>query len=83
MIAATLTALFVVVSFATLLTLADLCIRGHFAFNALKRERALVKTGFLPMVDAEELRLRPAPRTAPAANRPYARRVPSQARAAA
>ncbi len=83
MIAATLTALFVVVAFATLLALVDLWIRGRFAFDIVKQERALAKAGFVPTVDAEELRLRPAPRTAPAATRPFARRVPSRVRAAA
>ncbi|MEL6530645.1 MAG: hypothetical protein AAFQ27_11835 [Pseudomonadota bacterium] len=83
MIATTLTALFVVVSFATLLALVDLWIRGSFSYKALKQERALMRAGFVPMIEAEELRLRPAQRTAPAASRPFARRVPSHVRAAA
>ncbi len=83
MIAATLIGLFVVVSFATLLTLTDVWVRGRFAYGVLKSERALAKAGFLPIVEAEELRLRPAPRTALAATRPYARQVPSRARAVA
>ncbi len=78
MIAATLTALFVVVSFATLLALADLWMRGHFAFKSLKRERALVKAGFVPMVDAEEVRLRQPARFASAATRPFAHRLPAR-----
>lgn len=83
MIPTTLTALFVVVTFATLLSLADLWIRGCVAFATLKRERGLAKAGFLPMVEAEEMRLRSALRFAPAASRPYARRVPSRVRAVA
>ncbi|MEM9501182.1 MAG: hypothetical protein AAF941_04990 [Pseudomonadota bacterium] len=83
MIATTLTALFVVIAIATLLTFADCWVRGRYAFVALKRERALVKAGFVPVVEAEAIRLRQPDRIAPAATRSFARRIPSRARVAA
>lgn len=83
MIAATLTVLFVVIAITALLTLADCVVRGRHALRSLKRERAFVKAGFVPIVEAEELRLRQPVRLAPAATRSFARRVPSRSRAAA
>jgi hypothetical protein len=76
MIALTLTTLFTVVTLASLLTLTDCWLRARLAFDVLGRERALVKAGFVPMVEAEELRLRSTPRFAPAATRPFAQRLP-------
>lgn len=83
MIATTLTILFMVVSFATVVSLVDVWVRGRFAYGALKNERALAKAGFVPVIEAEQLRVRPAPRVALAATRPFARQVPSHVRAAA
>jgi len=78
MIAFSLTALFVTVSLATFLGLTDSWLRGRHAFVALKRERALVNAGFVPMVEAEELRIRKPVRYAPASSRPFARRLPAR-----
>ena len=58
MIAVTLSVLFVVVSVATILSLADSWIRGRSAFGVLRREQALLDAGFLPQVEASEIRLR-------------------------
>ena len=81
MITLTLTALFVIVSLATALALADAWLRARSAFDLLTRERALVKAGFVPMVEASEIRLRPAaPRLRGGAMRPFARRVPQAPR---
>lgn len=76
MIALTLTTLFVVVAFATALSLADSWMRGQMVFGQLSRERSLAKAGFVPMIEAEEVRLRDVRRFAPAATRPFARRLP-------
>lgn len=79
MIAITLASLFLVVSLATALALADSWLRGRYAFAALKRERALVDAGFVPMAQAQELRLREPTFHSRAASRPYARRLPVRA----
>ncbi len=77
MIATTLAALFTIVTIATALSLVDSWIRGRSAYAGLKREKMLLEAGFVPQVQAREVRLRrPARRTLAAATRPYARRVP-------
>ena len=76
MLALTLTSLFVIVTFATLVSLTDSWLRWRYAFETLKRERALANAGFVPMVEAQELRLRDPQRTSLAATRSFARRLP-------
>lgn len=77
MIAMTLTALFTVVAIATGLSLFDSWLRGRADFQALLREKGLLDAGFVPQVEASDVRLRLQPRrTLAAATRPYARRVP-------
>ena len=62
MIAMTLAALITLVAIATGLSLLDSWIRGRSAYGVLRRERDLLKAGFVPQVDASEVRLRgPAP----------------------
>ena len=58
MIAVTLSVLFVVVSVATILSLMDSWIRGRSTFGALRREQALLDAGFVPQVEASDIRLR-------------------------
>lgn len=77
MIALLLTSLFAIAAIATGLSLLDSWLRGRGAYRMLKRERALLKAGFVPQVHAHEVRLRPTQRrTLAAATRPYARRLP-------
>ena len=77
MIAATITALTLIVAVATGLSLVDSWMRGRQVYAVLKREKALLDAGFLPQVHAHETRLRkPARRTLASATRPYARRTP-------
>ena len=77
MTALLLASLFSIVAIATGLSLVDSWLRGRGAYRVLKRERALMKAGFVPQVHAHELRLRaPQRRTLAAATRPYARRLP-------
>jgi len=78
MIALSLTVLFVIVSLASVLGLADCWLRGRHAFLTLKRERALAKAGFVPMIEAEELRLRRPARFVPTTTRPFARQLPAR-----
>lgn len=78
MIALTLASLFTVVTIATALALLDSWLRGQTAFFRIGRERALARAGFVPMVEAEEMRLRGPARYATAATRPFARRLPSR-----
>lgn len=77
MIAFVLTALFVAVVLAVSASLTDSALRWSHAFKSLQREHALAKAGFVPVVSASELRLRPsgsAYRGAPSRN--FARRLP-------
>lgn len=77
MTAMLITALIAITAVATGLSLIDSWLRGRGAYRVLRRERALLKAGFVPQVHAHEVRLRkPAQRTLAAASRPYARRVP-------
>lgn len=77
MIAMTLTALFSVIAVATALSLLDSWLRGRADFQSLMREKGLLDAGFVPQVEAHEVRLRPQPRRSlAAATRPYARRLP-------
>ena len=77
MTALLLASLFSIVAIATGLSLVDSWLRGRGAYRVLKRERALMKAGFVPQVHAHELRLRaPQRRALAAATRPYARRLP-------
>lgn len=78
MLALTLASLFVVIAVATALALVDTWLRGRVAFANLSRERAWTRAGFVPMVEAEEVRLRSHARIAPAATRPFARRLPDR-----
>lgn len=77
MIAITVATLFTVIALATGLTLVDCWLRARGAYASLKRHRALVKAGFIPQVEAQYIRLRPAAsRFAPEATRPFAQRLP-------
>ena len=77
MIALTLAGFFTIVTIATGLSLLDSWLRGRADFRSLMRQRRLLDAGFVPQVQAHEVRLRaPARRTLAAASRPYARRVP-------
>ena len=87
MLAIVLVALFAVTAIATGLSLLDSWIRGRSALDVLRREHALLEAGFVPMVEAGEVRLRetvthrsatraPARRTLAAVSRGHARRVP-------
>lgn len=58
MIAFTITALLTVTACAVGLALIDNWLRGRNAFNALMEERALLRAGFVPMVEAIEQRNR-------------------------
>ena len=78
MIAFSLSALFATVALATLLGLTDCWMRGRRAFASLQRERAMVKAGFVPVVEAQELRLRQNSRFAGSASRPFAHRLPAR-----
>ena len=77
MIALTLAALFTVVAIATGLSLIDSWLRGRADLRVLLIRKRLLDAGFMPEVEASEVRLRaPARRTLAAATRPYARRTP-------
>ena len=77
MLALILGCLFVLVAIATVLSLADSWLRGLGAYRVLRRERALLKAGFVPQVHAHDVRLRASERrTIAASARPYARRLP-------
>ncbi len=78
MLALTLTALFAIAAAMTGLSLLDSWLRGKMVYRGLKREKALIDAGFVPQVQAREVRLRrPARRrTLAAATRPYSRRTP-------
>ena len=77
MIALALTALFTISATVIGLSLLDSWLRGRSEFAALRREQMLLKAGFVPQVQASQVRLRrPARRTLAAATRPYARRLP-------
>lgn len=77
MIALTLGGFFTIVTIATGLSLLDSWLRGRAGFRALIREKGLLDAGFVPQVQAQEVRLRTPPRRSlVAASRPYARRVP-------
>ncbi len=58
MLAAILTALFAITAVATGLSLIDSWIRGRSAYGVLRREQALLDAGFVPQVEASEVRLR-------------------------
>ncbi|MHA7818833.1 MAG: hypothetical protein ACX930_04195 [Erythrobacter sp.] len=77
MIAMTLIALFTVVAIATGLSLVDSWLRGRAEFRSFLREKRLLDAGFVPQVEASDVRMRLQPRrTLAAAARPYARRIP-------
>ena len=78
MIAFTLAALFAVVATASALALADSWLRGQYAFRNITRERALLNAGFVPMVEASEVRLRSNTRYAIAATRPLPQQLPAR-----
>lgn len=81
MLATSLTVLISVIAIATALTLLDCWLRARSAYASLKRQRALVKAGFVPQVEARIVRLRPAATRSLAATRPFARRLPRAAKA--
>lgn len=84
MIATTIAVLFSVIALATALTLVDFWLRASSAYVSLRRQSALVRAGFVPQVDAQFVRLRPAAsRMTPGATRPFAKRVPSRSPASA
>ena len=58
MLALTLTALFTLVAVATGLSLLDSWVRGFGAYNEVRHQRALLDAGFVPQVEASEVRLR-------------------------
>ncbi|QUL39126.1 hypothetical protein [Erythrobacter sp. JK5] len=76
MITTTLTALFVAVAIATALGLVDCWLLGRDAYASLRQERALARAGFVPMVEADVMRLRRPVRAAALANRASAQRAP-------
>ncbi len=77
MIALLLAGLFIVAALSTSVSLADSALRSRNAFKALKRERALVKAGFVPQVEAQQVRLRHSTSGyRGSATRPFARRLP-------
>ncbi len=59
MIVMTATALLLITAVATGITLLDNWIRGREAFVKLVQERAAARAGFVPVVDATDLRQRP------------------------
>lgn len=59
MLALTIAALLVMVTIASVITLADCWVRGRYVFEGLKREEALLDAGFLPMNRPVEQRPRP------------------------
>jgi hypothetical protein len=80
MIAVALIALFAIASLASVVALADSAYRARHAFASLSRERALAKAGFVPHVQANEIRLRPATiAVRGSAARPFARHLPQRA----
>lgn len=76
MIALSLATLFAIVAISTAIALTDCWLRGRLAYTRLNRERALADAGFVPMVETSDIRLRGRVRVAPAATRPFARRLP-------
>ena len=58
MLALTLTALLTLAATATGLSLLDSWIRGRGAYDVVRHQRALLDAGFVPQVDASEVRLR-------------------------
>ncbi|WP_298302591.1 hypothetical protein [uncultured Erythrobacter sp.] len=58
MLIACITALFVIVTLATALSLLDTWLRARSAFWSVFRERELLEAGFVPQVEASEVRLR-------------------------
>ena len=83
MIAFTLALLFAVVSLASALTLADSLLRARMAMRAIARERSLLDAGFVPVIEATEVRLRSNRRYASAATRPMSQQLPALAPVAA
>ena len=73
MIAMTITCLFVIAALATSLTLLDTWLQARAAFWSTFREQQLLDAGFVPQLEASEVRLRqPIHRTA---RRPSATRM--------
>ena len=60
MIALVISALVIVTTIATGLTLADSWLRARHALASLRRERALLAAGFVPAVEHREMQLRRA-----------------------
>jgi hypothetical protein len=61
----TITCLFVIAALASSLTLLDTWLQARAAFWSVFRERQLLDAGFIPQIEAEEVRLRqPLHRTA-------------------
>ena len=58
MITLSILALMVLVGAASLIAFIDCWIRGRYIFTSLKRERALLDAGFVPMINSTEPRLR-------------------------
>lgn len=78
MIALCLAGLFIIAAIATSISLADSALRSGNAYKAIRRERALVKAGFVPQVEAQQIRLRHATSGYPgSATRSFARRLPT------
>jgi len=80
MIAFALASLFSIAAVIAAITLTDSALRGRNAFAMLQRERSLVKAGFIPQVEARQLRLRrPSTGYRGSATRAFARRLPRPA----
>ena len=62
MLALTISALMVAVALASALALADCWMRGRYVFEGLKQERALLDSGFVPVAQPVEQRVRQAVR---------------------
>lgn len=58
MIAATVTCLFVIAGLVSVLSLLDTWVKARDAFWRVFRQRQLLDAGFVPQVEASELRLR-------------------------
>ncbi len=74
-----LASLFVAATLSVFVSLTDSGLRLRNAFIGLKRERSLADAGFVPHVEATEVRLRPAASGyRGSATRSFARRLPNR-----
>ncbi len=74
-----LASLFTAATLSAFVSLTDSGLRLRNAFIGLQRERSLADAGFVPHLEATEVRLRPAaPSYRGSATRPFARRLPNR-----